>query len=64
MSKLVVTLDEGDLLDLQAILIDGDESGALAFLETRLAPKIPVKGTALCDSTRLNPYLLRPQRGK
>ncbi len=64
MSKLVVTLDEEDLLELQAVLIDRDEAAALQFLLTRVAPKIPHKGTALCDSTRLNPYLLRPESGK
>ena len=60
MSKLVVTLSEEDMIDLQSILIDGDAPGALRFLETRIAPRIPQKGTAPCDSTRLNPYLLRP----
>lgn len=61
MSKLVVTLEEEDLLELQAILIDRDAAAALLFLQNRIAPKIPRKGTAPCDSTRLNPYLLRPE---
>jgi len=26
-----------------------------------VAAKMPVKGNAPCDSTRLNPYLLRPE---
>jgi len=60
MNRLVVTLDEEDLLELQAILMDRDEAGALQFLEARVAPRIPQKGSAPCDSTRRNPYLLRP----
>jgi hypothetical protein len=64
MGKLVVTLDEKDLVELQVILMDRDEAAALEFLETRMAPKIPRKGTALCDSTRIDPYLLRPDPRK
>ncbi len=64
MSKLVVTLSEEDLLELQKILMDEDEEAALQFLQTRLASKIPRKGTAPCDSTRLNPYLLRSGTSK
>ena len=62
MSKLVVTLDEKDLLEVQAILMDEDEKGALEFLKTRLAKEIPGKGTAPCDSTHKNPYLLKPKQ--
>ncbi|NQT14437.1 MAG: hypothetical protein HQ582_16900 [Planctomycetes bacterium] len=57
MHKIVITLEEGDLLELQAVLLDADEPAALAFLEKRIAARIPVKGTAACDSSRLNPYL-------
>ena len=60
MSKLVVTLDEEALLELQTILVDRDEAEALVFLQTRIAPGIPHKGSAPCDSTRRNPYLLKP----
>ena len=59
MHKLVLTLNEEESLELQAVLIDRDEAGALEFLQARVAPKIPRKGSAPCDSTRLNPYLLR-----
>lgn len=59
MSKVIVTLEEEDLLDLQEVLLDDDEAGALDFLKTRIAPKIPAKGTANCDSSRRNPYLLK-----
>ncbi len=61
MSKIVVTLDQEDLLELQRVLMDSDEPGALEFLKDRMVSKIPVKGTAACDSTRLNPCLLRPE---
>ena len=63
MFKVVVTLDEEDLVELQRILMDGDEPASLRFLETCIAPKLPEKGTAACDSSRLNPYLLRRERG-
>ncbi len=57
MNKVVITLDESDLIELQIVLLDSDEAAALAFLKTRIAAKIPTKGTAPCDSSRLNPYL-------
>ena len=59
MSKVVLTLDDDDLLDLHEILLDDDQAGALNFLKTRIAPRIPAKGTANCDSSRHNPYLLK-----
>ena len=61
MHKIAITLDGDDLLELQAVLIDEDASAALEFLQTRIAPRLPNKGTAPCDSTRLNPYLLPPE---
>ncbi|NQU23139.1 MAG: hypothetical protein HQ567_17820 [Candidatus Nealsonbacteria bacterium] len=57
MNHVVVTLDETDLMELQIVILDEDEAAALTFLKTRIAAKIPKKGTALCDSSRLNPYL-------
>jgi hypothetical protein len=39
--------------------VDEDGAAALAFLKERLLPQIPAKGTAPCDSTRRNPYLLK-----
>lgn len=60
MSKLVITLEEEDLMELQAVLIDRDAEAALHFIKTRIAPQIPGKGTAPCDSSRRNPYLLKP----
>ena len=62
MNKVVITLEEQDLLDLQAVLLDEDGAGALDFLRSRIAPNIPHKGTAKCDSSRRNPYLLKPDR--
>ena len=57
MYKVVITLEAEDLLELQRILVDEDEKAALEFLERRIGPKIPAKGTARCDSSRRNPYL-------
>ena len=59
MNKVVLTLETEELLELQRVLIDDDQKGALDFLKTRIGPKIPAKGTAFCDSSRNNPYLLR-----
>ena len=59
MNKVVLTLEAEELVELQRVLIDDDQKGALEFLKTRIEPKIPSKGTASCDSTRKNPYLLR-----
>ena len=59
MNRIVLCLEEEELLSLQEILIDDDESAALEFLKACIAPKIPAKGTAPCDSSRRNPYLLR-----
>ena len=59
MNKVVLTLEAEELLELQRVLIDDDEKGALEFLKTRIGPKIPSKGTASCDSSRKNPYLRR-----
>jgi hypothetical protein len=64
MSKIVISLDDADLIDLQQILLDEDEAGALAFLQRRVAQSIPLRGTRNCDSSRCNPYLLRPERPK
>ncbi len=60
MARLVITLEEEDLLDLQGVLIDDDGEAALDFIKTRIAPKIPDKGTDHCDSSRCNPYLMKP----
>ena len=59
MNKVVLTLEAEELLELQRVIIDDDQKGALEFLKTRIGPKIPSKGTASCDSSRNNPYLLR-----
>lgn len=60
MGKIVITFEEEDLLDLQAVLLDDDPAGALEFVKTRIAPRIPSRGTRGCDSSRCNPYLLKP----
>ena len=63
MHSVVITLTEEDLVELHAVLIDADEAAALEFLRARVAPKVPQKGAAPCDSTRRNPYLLKPGPG-
>ena len=57
MQQVVITLEESDLLALWAAVVDEDTSAALTFLKERILPKIPAKGNAACDSSRLNPYL-------
>ena len=59
MARLVVTLEDEDLLDLQGVLLDDDEKAALDFIKRRISPKIPRKGTENCDSSRCNPYLMK-----
>ena len=61
MAKLVITLEDEDLVDLQGVLLGEDEKAALDFLQTRIAPKVPSKGTRNCDSSRRNPYLMRDE---
>ena len=63
LNRITITLDEGDLLALQAIAVDADAAEALAFLQERILPQLPVRGTAACDSSRINPYLLPPVGG-
>lgn len=63
MNKVVISLTEKDLIELHAVLLDEDEKGALAFLRRCVAPRIPVRGTAACDSSRRNPYLMPPDPG-
>ena len=59
MGKLVVTLSEEDVVELQAILMDGDQAGALAFLESRLAPGVREKGGGPEHATYHAPYRLK-----
>ncbi len=59
MNQVVITLKEEDLLALWAAIIDEDAAGALSFLKDRVAPRIPKSGSGECDSTRLNPFLLK-----
>ena len=60
-NRVVITLAEQDLIDLHAVLLDEDGAAALEFVKTRIASRIPDQGTALCDSSRRNPYLLKPE---
>ena len=58
MNHVVITLEEDDLMELWNAVIDEDGRAALAFLKERVLPHVPRAGSAPCDSTRLNPYLL------
>lgn len=64
MNKVSVTLEEGALLELHAVLLDDDPEAALEFLKRHIAPRIPRKGSAACDSTRLNPFILHGRPGQ
>ncbi|MFC1541988.1 hypothetical protein ACFL50_06020 [Candidatus Latescibacterota bacterium] len=48
MNRLVITLDEKEILDLQVILLDGYESAALSFLKKHIVPNIPSRGDEPC----------------
>jgi hypothetical protein len=58
MNSVLISLGEDGLLELHAVLLDNDPVAALEFLKRHIAPKIPRKGTAPCDSSRLNPFIL------
>ena len=64
MNKVSITLGEDALLELHAVLLDDDPVAALEFLKRHIAPRIPRKGTAACDSSRLNPFILPGRRGQ
>ena len=55
--SITITLHEGELLELWQVLMDEDEAGALAFLKDQIAPLIPTRGEAVCDSGRGNAFL-------
>ncbi|HUU55108.1 MAG TPA: hypothetical protein VMY87_09325 [Armatimonadota bacterium] len=57
MNTISIHLDERALLDLQEVLLDEDPDAALQFVKKHIAPKVPKKGTAACDSSRLNPFI-------
>lgn len=63
MNQVVVTLKESDLLSLWSALLDEDGKEALAFLKGCIVPQIPRSGNAPCDSTRLNPFLMKNEGG-
>ena len=57
LNTISIHLDERALLDLQEVLLDEDPDAALRFVKEHVAPRLPKKGTAPCDSTRLNPFI-------
>ena len=58
MSKITITFSEEEVVELQEILIDEDAIASLDFIKNRIKPKIPKKGTWMCDSSRTNPFLI------
>ena len=63
MNKVLVALAEDGLIELHAVLLDDDPVAALEFVKRHIAPQIPQKGTAPCDSSRLNPFILPRSNG-
>ena len=43
------------------VLLDEDESAALESVKQRITAGIPAQGPALCDSSRRDPCLVRPE---
>jgi hypothetical protein len=64
MDKVLVTLRGDGLIELHAVLLDDDPVAALQFVKKHIAPQIPRKGTAPCDSSRLNPFILPGRAGQ
>ena len=56
MGNITIIFTEKEMIELQEILMDDDEKASLEFIKNRIQPKIPKKGTALCDSSRINPF--------
>jgi hypothetical protein len=59
-----VMLNEEALLELQEVLLDDDAEGALAFVKRHVAPCVPRSSSRPCDSTRLNPFVLKRNQGE
>ena len=64
MNKIPIILEEEALIKLHEVLLDEDADAALEFLRKYIAVQIPAKGSAPCDSSRINPYLMPPRQGK
>jgi len=62
-NKVSIILDEQALIELHEVLLDESPAAALEFVKGHIAPRVPRKGTAPCDSSRLNPFILRDKRG-
>ena len=58
MNTISILLDEQALLELHEVLLDESPEAALSFVKRHIAPKVPRSGTAACDSSRLNPFIL------
>jgi hypothetical protein len=64
LNKVSILLDEQALLELHEVLLDESPEAALGFVRKHIAPKVPRKGTAACDSSRLNPFILPGKDGR
>ncbi len=62
MNRISISLDEDALLALHEVLLDESPEAALDFVKRHIAPAVPRSGTAPCDSSRLNPFILRDKR--
>ena len=62
-NKISIILDEQALIELHEVLLDESPAAALEFVKRHIAPRVPRKGTAPCDSSRLNPFILREKQG-
>ena len=61
-ASIMIVLNEEALMRLQEVLIDDDPAAALDFIKAVILPQIPKQGTSVCDSTRINPFLLKDQQ--
>lgn len=59
MNRISISLNEEALLAPHEVLLDDSAEAALDFVKRYLAPALPRSGTAPCDSSRLNPFILR-----
>lgn len=57
--NMTLTLAEEDIMEVQRILMDDDEKAALEFIKKRILERLPAKGSSPCDSTRINPFLMK-----
>ena len=52
MSKTVIELDDQEVMRIEAILMDEDQTDALLFLKEVVKPKLRSKGSSSLDSSK------------